>query len=82
MNVFITILTQSMRLTLFKGKECVYHHSKEKNAFIIIILVLVQVFTQRPRNGRIKLCHCTNREILVSEASTGAHPVCMYIIIM
>ncbi len=26
-------------------------------------LVQVQVFTQRPRNGRIKLCNCANREI-------------------
>ncbi len=26
-------------------------------------IVQVLVFTQRPRNGRIKLCNCANREI-------------------
>ncbi len=27
----------------------------------------VQVFTQRPRNGRIELCNCANREIQLSK---------------
>jgi hypothetical protein len=31
--------------------------------------VQVQVFTQRPRNGRIKLCNCANREILKTHTS-------------
>ncbi len=30
-------------------------------------IVQVQVFTQRPRNGRIKLCNCANREIQLSK---------------
>jgi hypothetical protein len=31
------------------------------------VQVQVQVFTQRPRNGRIKLCHFANREIQLSK---------------
>jgi hypothetical protein len=30
---------------------------------VCLYQVQVQVFTQRPRNGRIKLCNCANREV-------------------
>ncbi len=28
---------------------------------------IVQGFTQRPRNGRIKLCNCANREVQLNK---------------
>jgi len=31
------------------------------------VQVQVQVYTQRPRNGRIKLCDCANRETQLSK---------------
>jgi hypothetical protein len=40
-------------------ERAAYHHQ-------FFNQVQVQVFTQRPRNGRIKLCNCANREIQLS----------------
>jgi hypothetical protein len=46
-------------------------HQQRPASLVRQVQVQVQVFTQGPRNGRIKLCNCANREIQLSNLLCG-----------
>jgi hypothetical protein len=65
-DFLVTVMTSSSGFAIsWMSRENTALHAS-KGQFEELPQVQVQVFTQRPRNGRIKLCNCANREVQLS----------------